>query len=760
MDINKILINKMYRQINRYVKNKASRKAFAYYIDKLGNDKAKLKKFNSQLGNLSNTVNTLPKLFKSFTSKKRSEKIKQTMAIKQALPNYIEEEQTIKPTKEERANKRLNAIIQEEKGKREVRVRNLKKNDKIQFKQALNGTFREIHIENDNFTIEETNAVFISGELNIPIYIPNNDLLYETIQRELNTILNKKEKDVNIFTNIVISFDVFRIIETDEKINNTDVIDHWIDKNGIHYKVIIETFHYHSQFTEILQSSNQIKDFSRTEVYEFNSYMESIIKSNFRFGKINFLDIQLSKGSKTKGGSYIETPKILADKKGIVNIKNKTDDMCIIWCLLAYKYYVSFGERGKKSETSTYKKYFNEIIQPKDIKYPIDIQKDIKQFEQANNVKINVFGYTGSYDKPYDKNNLITLYNNKSRNDKVVNLLLLEEGDKQHLVWIKDLSKFLQMDYKHYKQYWCSQCLSCSFDSKEKLDDHLKLCNNHEAVRAILPEKNKENWNGDREDILKFKNYGHSFKHPFSVTVDFESTLKEIKPEEEEIKNRRRRNKNRRRRNKKTEEEEIKTHITHEHIVNSCGLKYNCIHDKYSEPIKIINNSNPEEVLKQAIETSEEYAKKSYKLINKYKTTKYLKITKEQQKEHDTITTCKECNCSFTDDNKKVIHHDHITGEYISSICSTCNLKYQYKKFLPVYIHNSKGYDGHFLIAALNKYGYKENDIISCIPSTEEKYISFSKKIKVDEYIYKGKQVDVYFEIRFVDTLAFLLDSI
>ena len=30
----------------------------------------------------------------------------------------------------------------------------------------------------------------------------------------------------------------------------------------------------------------------------------------------------------------------------------------------------------------------------------------------------------------------------------------------------------------------------------------------------------------------------------------------------------------------------------------------------------------------------------------------------------------------------------------------------------------------------------------------------------MDEYIYKGKQVDVYFEIRFIDTLAFLPASI
>ena len=45
--------------------------------------------------------------------------------------------------------------------------------------------------------------------------------------------------------------------------------------------------------------------------------------------------------------------------------------------------------------------------------------------------------------------------------------------------------------HKHNKRYWCNQCLNISYETKEKLDDHLKLCMNHEAVRAILAEKDK-----------------------------------------------------------------------------------------------------------------------------------------------------------------------------------------------------------------------------------------------------------------------------
>ena len=51
-------------------------------------------------------------------------------------------------------------------------------------------------------------------------------------------------------------------------------------------------------------------------------------------------------------------------------------------------------------------------------------------------------------------------------------------------------------------------------------------------------------------------------------------------------------------------------------------------------------------------------------------------------------------------------------------------------------MHNLKGYDSHLFIRALYKYGY-QNEEITCIPNNEEKYISFSKKIKVDKFYNK-----------------------
>ena len=78
-------------------------------------------------------------------------------------------------------------------------------------------------------------------------------------------------------------------------------------------------------------------------------------------------------------------------------------------------------------------------------------------------------------------------------------------------------------------------------------------------------------------------------------------------------------------------------------------------------------------------------------------------------------------------------------------------------KVLPVIFHNLQGYDAHLFIKQLARLEGK----LDCIPSTEEKYISFSTTIKVGEYKdYSGLSFDIKFEIRFLDSFKFLQTSL
>ncbi len=66
-------------------------------------------------------------------------------------------------------------------------------------------------------------------------------------------------------------------------------------------------------------------------------------------------------------------------------------------------------------------------------------------------------------------------------------------------------------------------------------------------------------------------------------------------------------------------------------------------------------------------------------------------------------------------------------------------------KFVPVLFHNLEGYDAHLFVKSLGD--------IKCIPKTDEKYISFSKNVPMDD------RKD-YLEMRFVDSLKFTLKSL
>jgi len=52
-----------------------------------------------------------------------------------------------------------------------------------------------------------------------------------------------------------------------------------------------------------------------------------------------------------------------------------------------------------------------------------------------------------------------------------------------------------------------------------------------------------------------------------------------------------------------------------------------------------------------------------------------LPLTLEQQKEFDDVESCFCCGEDFTETNNKVRHHNHVNGQFIAGICSSCNLQ-------------------------------------------------------------------------------------
>ena len=641
---------------------------------------------------------------KAIVTKKENAKLK--LEIKKEMKNLrflkIADNKmysTHHASREERMNKFLNKI--NDKVLPNTNTRNRQKHDRV----ALNGAFQEKVIYNERSvrnpvmgdSITEHNLVSIVKKALTDAYIRNMD------------------KNLYIYSNITISY----------------YIEYLEEDTGDYYEV--------ERFTHIeserLTSLNQIQEFANLSLPKLIAEYEKCVgQSGGVYKGIGLIKIQTMLKNKTRAGSYIVLPDIIANKKACINIKNLNDDRCVEWCFHAHNHYdkVNHG-----STTVAYNKFREEFIEPPNQIYPIDILNDIPKFEKLNKMKINVFEYDETFE------NLNIIYNTRTRNINTMNILVLHKNGKEHLVLIKDISKLLRKNSTHKRMNWCTQCLSESFDTVEKLIEHQDRCWKHEAVRCVLPDKyipgemilNKKGKLVEKkqEDVIRFSNFQNEFMHPCHITMDFEALLVKVEKDDEKIEN------------------TIKTHL---HVANSIGLKYSCIHEQFSEPLVIYNDKNEDKLLEKMILEVEKLALKSYKL-----TQQHLKHNFKVDKK---IVKCVDCKEEFKDGKKRVVHHDHITGEYISTICSECNLKKQYRKFIPVLLHNLKGYDGHFIVNALNSFGYKNEDSknIRCIPSNEEKYISFSKNIKVDSYYINGEEIDIMFEIRFIDTLAFMNSSL
>ena len=98
---------------------------------------------------------------------------------------------------------------------------------------------------------------------------------------------------------------------------------------------------------------------------------------------------------------------------------------------------------------------------------------------------------------------------------------------------------------------------------------------------------------------------------------------------------------------------------------------------------------------------------------------------------------CEEPFNGYIKDLNKCKDHCHFTGKYRGAAHNKCNSIMKKPNFIPVFFHNLEGYDSHLFIKIL---GVSEGNI-NCIPKTEEKYISFSKNLVVDNYINeKGKK--------------------
>ena len=146
------------------------------------------------------------------------------------------------------------------------------------------------------------------------------------------------------------------------------------------------------------------------------------------------------------------------------------------------------------------------------LKFPVKLDH-IVIFEKFNpSISINVFGFEDRV--------VYLLRLSKSKNQRIINLLLISDGEKQHYCLIKSLSRLLssQLTNHDHANSFCLNCLN-HFPNEEKLKIHEEYCLKNQAIKIEMPEEGS---------LVTFIHHNRSMKVPFVVYADFEAFTEEI----------------------------------------------------------------------------------------------------------------------------------------------------------------------------------------------------------------------------------------
>ena len=110
-----------------------------------------------------------------------------------------------------------------------------------------------------------------------------------------------------------------------------------------------------------------------------------------------------------------------------------------------------------------------------------------------------------------------------------MDLLYIDDEEKQHYVYIKDFNRLMHNFTKHKeRKYFCKHCLQC-FYSNISLAIHKKDCILINGVQSVeLPENYIDKNGQERAPCVYFKNHQKQLPVPFVIYADFESVTEKI----------------------------------------------------------------------------------------------------------------------------------------------------------------------------------------------------------------------------------------
>ena len=389
--------------------------------------------------------------------------------------------------------------------------------------------------------------------------------------------------------------------------------------HAMHTRSINEEFMDGSDTDEI------VKGLFRSLLQRYQENLQEKMKgSDFTFDGINYLYYDFNKISISKGGSYIDSPIWLKDKKSTVNKKNN-DNKCFQYAITLA---LNIDKINGHPERISKIKPFIEKYNWKDIDFP-SARKDWNKFEINNNdVALNIL-YV-----PYNTNKIEIAYKSKHNliREKQIILLMISNGESWHYLAVKSLSRLLRgITSNHDGDFYCLNCFD-SYRTKNKPNAHKKICENHEYCHIEMP--NKDN------NIIKYNQGEKSLKLPFIIYADLECLLEKINT-------------------CYNNPESSSTTKINKHTPSGYSIYTHCSLDKSKNKL---NYYRGQDCMKRFCKDLKEHAKK---IINCEKKD-MISLTKEEEEDYNNQKVCYICKKEFINDTKecKVRDHCHYTVKY------------------------------------------------------------------------------------------------
>lgn len=452
--------------------------------------------------------------------------------------------------------------------------------------------------------------------------------------------------------------------------------------------------------------------------------------SGFSLCKIEQLKVQVFKYQPLRGSHFIELPKILKNKRAIINLKN-TDNECFKWSILAALHYneVFAKNKNKANDANRYFRWSNEL-NFKGIDFPVRLNQIEKFMQQNEQISINVYYFDS------EKKLVCPLFlAGKRVENKHVHLFLLTEPNdhgtavhnvnvNSHYCWIKNLNALVsvQISKHEHKLHLCDRCLN-HFNSLEKLEKHSELCGNMNKCAIEMP--------SEIDKYEEFKNFKNQLRIPFIVYADTEALLK---PPTTTV-----------------FDEKCSTIAQQEHEVHSVGYYFKNEND---ESRSRYASHRGRDCMDWFMNELLEIANEVFIFLEDKKPMKTL--SKEEEREFEETPICHICRKDFQIDSLdiRVRDHCHTTGLFRGAAHQSCNLQYQISRVVPVVMHNLSGYDSHLLIRKLG-CDKQISGPITIIPHNSENYISLIKTIP-----HLGMNQKCAIKFKFIDSLRFMTASL